>query len=142
MQLEGALLRKAAGILLIILGIFAAVLMIVDLTGLSDFGPPTSLLLPMIWEFVFEKIVWCGLLVTGGILCLKRRYWGLCLVSALLPLLMNIHAVVAMYLSGHLYMPWRIWIPLLGQLIATVFICLRKTEWSESQAGLDFSASG
>jgi hypothetical protein len=132
-------MRRAAGVLLIILGIFVVTWMIIN----DHF----FLSLLIFWEIGFEQIVWGGLLVAGGVLCLRRGYWGLCLVSALLPLLMNIQAVVAMYLRGRFYMPWRTympwrnWILLSGALIAAIFILLRKAEWSESQAGLDSSAN-
>ena len=126
-------MRKAAGILLIILGTFEVVLMIIDLSYVRDLGLASSSLLPMIWGIVFGRIVSGGLLVAGGVLCLRRRYWGLCLVSALLPLLISINDVVLKDLTGG-DMLWRFWVPLPGQLIATIFISVRKGEWSESQA--------
>ena len=129
-------MRKAAGIILIILGMFLLVRMIINVSGLSDFYiPSSSSFLSMLWGVVPKGIVWGGLLVAGGVLCLKRRYWGLCLVSALLTFVITILPVVGALLRGslRLLMTWETWILVLGALISTIFISLTKKEWKEIQ---------
>ena len=117
-------MRQAAGIMLIIFGMF---LLIVPIISLSMGG---SLLFPLgLLPFVFS-----ALLVSGGVFCLKRRYWRACLASALLALYIGISMVVGPLLRGHLLMTWYTWIPVLGAVTSIVFIFLKKKEWQKSQA--------
>jgi len=120
-------MRTAAGIMLIILGILGLIHLII--IGLGDFGillssPP----------FVLWRIVFGAFFVTGGVLCLMRRYWGLCLASALLALFIGGFSVVQPLLHGYFLMTWNTWIPILGAVISTIFISLTKKEWQKSQA--------
>jgi hypothetical protein len=119
-------MRIAAGIILIILGIFGLIGLIIVLSevGINLYTLPIDLL----------RIVVDAFLVTGGVLCLKRRYWGLCLASALLALSIGIFAVVEPLLHGHLFMTWDTWILVIGAVISTIFISLTKKEWQNSQA--------
>ena len=119
-------MRQAAGIMLIILGIFGLIGLIIVL---SDFGIHLSSVPFILWRIVFGAF-----LVTGGVLCLKRRYWGLCLASALLALFIGISFVVEPLLHGHLLMTWDTWILVVGAVISTVFISGTKKEWQKSQA--------
>jgi len=120
-------MRIAAGIMLIILGMFGLIGLII--IGLSDFrvllsSPP----------FVLWRIGFGAFFITGGVLCLMRRYWGLCLASALLALFIGISFVVEPLLHGHLLMTWDTWILVVGAVISTVFISGTKKEWQKSQA--------
>jgi len=120
-------MRQAAGIMLIILGMFGLIRLII--ISLSDFGvllssPP----------FVLWRIGFGAFFVTGGVLCLMRRYWGLCLVSALLALFIGVFSVVEPLLHGYFLMTWNTWIPILGAVIAAIFISLTKKQWQKSQA--------
>ena len=124
-------MRKAAGIILIILGMVVLVGMIIDVIGMSDWGIPSSARLSMLAGTVPYGIVFGGLFIAGGVFCFKRRYWGLCLISALLTLPLLITPVVGTLLQGDLSLPWRIWGQFLGALIATIFISLTKKEWQE-----------
>ena len=124
-------MRKAAGIILLILVVFELGPMIIGVLGLSVSGFPYS---PLWWPFVFQRIVWSGFFVAAGVLCLKRKYWGLCLAPALLAFLLRIPSLVEQLLQGTpISMIWGYWIPVIGALISTISICLRKGEWSESQ---------
>jgi len=127
-------MRKAAGIILLILVVFGLVTLIIDAIGLIGLGlySPVTLL----WPWVYMRIVYGGFLVAAGVLCLKRKYWGLCLATALFALLIGISQVVEPLLSEYrsISMTWRSWILVAGTLISTIFISLRKSEWSESQA--------
>ena len=131
-------MRKAAGIILIVSGIVFVVGMIIDVIN-YDF--PTALISMLVGSLPYT-IVFGGLLVAGGVYCFKRRYWGLCLVSALVPLcfwitpvVMSLVAVVAEgSLEGALSMIsslWRVWIVVIGTLMSAIFISIRKKEWQE-----------
>jgi hypothetical protein len=126
-------MRRAAGIILIIICMVMLVDMIIALSGKAYSYSFWSI----IWFAVSNWIVYGGLLLTGGILCLKRRYWGLCLVSALLVLSFVIINLVEHLLRGGLYMNWFTWIVLPGTLIAAIFISVRKKEWQEISDSVD-----
>ena len=121
-------MRKAAGIILIALGMLALVGMIIDVTGMN-LDVPSSARLSMLSGMVPYGIVFGGLLIAGGVYCFKRRYWGLCLVSALVELSLWITPVVVTLLQGGVSVPWRMWVMVAGTAIATVFISLTKKEW-------------
>ena len=132
-------MRKAAGIILIISGIVGLIGLVIGLTGIySHFLPYLHLIL--------LRIASIALLVAGGVFCLRRRYWGACLASALVALFIGISSTIdyVRYIgthTGHLgpiSMTWGIWILLLGAVVSTIFICLRRSEWSKSQPSLDF----
>ena len=126
-------MRIAAGIIFIILVVSGLVALIIDVRVVIGSGPfpsPVSLL----WQFVYLRIVQGGFLVAAGVLCLKGKYWGLCLATALYALLIGISSVVEMLLHEHLsIMAWRVWILFVGALISTIFISLTKKEWQEIQ---------
>jgi hypothetical protein len=131
-------MRKAAGIILIISGIVGLIGLVIVLTGIY------SHLLPYL-HVILLRIVSSALLVAGGVFCLKRRYWVACLASALFALFIGIASTIdylryiATYKFGPLSdgpisMTWGIWILLLGAVISTVFIFVKKKEWQKSQA--------
>ena len=110
-------MRKAAGIILIVLG--APMLGIyVDLFVRYDS-------LPVGLGFGILIIIWAVFAITGGILCLKRRYWGLCLASALVAVFIGI--------SGFSSSNWLSWFVILGGIVSTIFISGTKKEWQKSQ---------
>ena len=121
-------MRIAAGIILIILAVFGLVALIIDVRAL------TFISVSMLFGSVYNQIVWGGFLVAAGVLCLKRKYWGLCLAPALFALLVQITLVVPPLLRGYFLMRWQIWIWVIGALISTIFISLTKKEWQKSQA--------
>ena len=131
MELEGALLRKAAGILLIVFGVAAISLSIVNVSGLITYHigeyipqtPPDYLYIIIATLAVF--------FVTGGVFCLKTRYWGLCFTSSIF-----IH--ILMTLS--IFLPWTYlwWFYLIPVwILPLIFVCLRKREWQKSKAQPD-----
>ena len=127
-------MRQAAGIILIILGIVGLVGLVMSLTGIY-----VELLRYI--HLILWRIGSAALLVSGGVFCLKRKYWGVCLASALFALFIGVSSTIdyLRYITtnigplGPISMTWGIWILLLGAVISTIFICLRKSEWSESQ---------
>jgi hypothetical protein len=134
MRVKGGLLRKAAGILLIIFGVAAIGLSIVNVSGLisdhtryNQLSPPDYLYIIVATSAVF--------FIIGGVFCLKRRDWRLCFTSSIL-----LH--ILMTLS--IFLPWTFlwWFYLIPVwILPLIFICLRRSQWSESQAGLDSSTS-
>ena len=112
---------------MIILGMFGLIFLII--VGLGDFGIQLSSL-----PFILWRIAIGAFLITGGVLCLRRRYWGLCLASALLALFIGISFVVEPLLHGYFLMTWDTSILILGAVISTIFISLTKKEWQKSQA--------
>jgi hypothetical protein len=124
-------LRKAAGILLTIFGVAAIGLSIVNVSGLityhiGEYIPQTP---P---DYLYIITATLGVLfITGGVFCLKRRYWGLCFTSSIL-----IHILMAL----SIFLPWTYlwWFYLIPVwILPLIFICLRKREWSESEAQPD-----
>jgi hypothetical protein len=138
-------MRKAAGIILIVSAIVFMVGMIIDVINYYFGIAPMSILM----ENLFYTIVYGGLLVAGGVYCFKRRYWGLCLVSAVVPLSLWITpvarwlvAVVAEgSLEGGLSFFWPLCIVVLGTLVSTIFISIRKKEWQEFSGSVDCQVS-
>jgi hypothetical protein len=138
-------MRKAAGIILIVSAIVFMVGMIIDVINYYFGIAPMSILM----ENLFYTIVYGGLLVAGGVYCFKRRYWGLCLVSAVVPLSLWITpvarwlvAVVAEgSLEGGLSFFWHLCIVVLGTLVSTIFISIRKKEWQEFSGSVDCQVS-
>ena len=125
---------------MIILGMVVLVGMIIDVINMSDFDFPSAIL-SVLLATVSPRIIFCGLLVAGGVLCLKRRHWGVCLVSAVVTLSLWIAPVVMMLLEGSFSALWRFAIQVPGALISTVFISLTKKEWQEISDSVDGKVS-
>ena len=124
-------MRQAAGIILLILVVFGLVALIIDVRDLIGSGIPSSTLVSSLFGLVYIRIVLGGFLVAAGVLCLKRKHWGLCLATALFALLVQISVVGPPLLRGHFLTSWQTWIWLIGALVSTVFISLTKREWQE-----------
>jgi hypothetical protein len=119
-------MRKAAGILMIILGMWGLIGLINGIIVLSDSGMNPYL------PFFLWRIVCIPFFVIGGIFCLGKKYWRVCLASALLAVFIGIAEVVAPLVEGrYFFMTWQTWILALGGLISTIFISLRKKAWQE-----------
>ena len=132
-------MRKAAGIILIIYGA----------VSLFFYGPflLTHLNLfdddPIFSVFPTLLMISAPFIVTGGVFCLTRKYWELCFASALIAVFMMIYWIYGM--TGFRFPPpdfllfpalrwWIIWPLIITGALPLIFICLRKSEWSESQA--------
>ena len=134
-------MRIAAGIILIILGIARIVNMIISMSVLPGSFIDSHSLFEGLWIFGYWPIVYGALFVTGGILCIGKKYWGLCLISALLALIGGIHTVVQALMLGDSIIPWWSWILIVGALISTIFISLAKKEWQEISDSVDGTVS-
>ena len=130
-------MRIAAGIILIILGVLGLVGLVLILSNSGIYLPVLPVIL---W-----RIGSGALLVIGGVFCLKKRYWGACLASALLALFIGISSTIdylrymptgrmGPFWEGGISMTWGIWILALGAVISTIFICLTKKVWQKSLA--------
>jgi len=124
-------MRIAAGIILMVLGMVGLVGLVL---GLSHSSIDLSI--------VPWRIISGGFLVTGGVYCLKRRYWRLCLASALLALLIGISSAIFSVVGASLYGPvpptwvfmvWGTWVMLAGAAISTIFIYRTKKQWQKSE---------
>ena len=71
-------------------------------------------------------IVLAALIVTGGIFCIRKRYWVVCLASALIP----VYFVIRLFMIDHRFLPWEWMLPILGTL-TIIFICIKRKEWKE-----------
>jgi len=116
-------MRKAAGIILIALG-GTLLSSFVVLFSLYDFLPVIGL------PFGIFIIIWTIFTITGGVFCLKRRYWALCFASALVAVFIGIIALIG-GMGGFSSSNWLTWCVILGGIISTIFICGTKREWQQ-----------
>lgn len=123
-----------------VLGVVALVWMIIGVVNISDLDFASARLSVLIGTLPYG-IVFGGLLVAGGVLCLKRRYWGVCLVSAVITVSLWIAPVVVMLVEGGFSALWNFAIQVPGGLVAIVFISLRKKEWQEFSDSVDSEVS-
>ena len=111
-------MRQAAGIMLIIFGMF---LMNTVISVLSDFGIH-------VYDLVFNllMIIPVAFLITGGIFCLMKKYWRVCLASAWLAVFFMI-----LWLTGsHPYgLSWLSWVFSILGTLPIIFLYLTKKEW-------------
>ena len=108
-------MRKAAGILMIIGTIMSAVAF-----GSMQGEPYKHIAFGLI--FVYMAIT-----LSGGIFTLKRRHWKLCFSSGLLLSLLLIYSLFFLPVTST-------WFLLPSGILPITFVCLRRREWSESQA--------
>jgi hypothetical protein len=109
-------MRKAAGILMIILGVAAMGTFVYS--GIqARYHLHFSVLMILLSVFV----------ITGGVFCLRRKYWTVCFISSLL-----------LAFSANLLWAWffglLIYLFMAGGIIPLIFVCLRKREWQEGSA--------
>jgi len=136
-------MRKAAGIILIALGVLLLCFLI-DAVVVSGIGIFLEPFYPMTIEGIMMGVLLIVLVVsaafyiTGGILCLRRKCWIVCLASASFAVL---HSVFysgvsllgrgAWLLNGNILMSLIPWVMLVAAAIAVIFIVRRKKEWQE-----------
>lgn len=115
-------MRISAGILMLILGItlLLSFVLVLIATGIPAYALSIDLFM----------ILSAAFLVTGGVFCLKRRYWKVCFSSALLAVI-----IMILFLTGPLHTPtWLTWFVIITGILPIVFVCLRKAEWQKSLA--------
>ena len=117
-------MRKAAGILLIILGVATIGALVFEM---RERGYPVDVYSYSLLIIITELFV---LFVTGGVFCLKRKHWVLCLTSSIL-----LHFSVVVLLPDFFPHSWGDslpgWFPYLMPvtILPFIFIWLRKREW-------------
>ena len=125
-------MRIAAGILMITYGVKTIVFFVGSLSDWGFHGYLDALGLFVIISAVF--------IITGGVFCLKRKYWKLCFTSALLAVFMIISWIYL--LTGFRFPPpspspyfaWFLLPWLITGTPAIIFVCIRKREWQEISA--------
>jgi hypothetical protein len=130
-------MRTAAGILMIILGtIMGTFVALVELTlgeGSMNYA-----------RFILVAIIPAVFVITGGVFCLKRKYWKLCFTSSLVLLLLDLYLFLAFNFR---YPPFPFnypppnatffppsfpdWVLTLSGILPIIFVCLRRREWQE-----------
>jgi hypothetical protein len=146
-------MRKAAGIILITLGALfvwglidiLATFYIMSHSPLMVFIPHPSFVL------LLGLVVAAAFLITGGIFCLREKYWGVCLASASFAVFFVVFNIV--YLldlspfywesswSYYIYTGWPIWVMLVGGGISIIFVLRTKKEWQEISDSVDGKVS-
>jgi len=119
-------MRKAAGIIMITLGVIPLSSFVV-LFSLYDYLPVIGL------PFGIFTIISTLFIIIGGVFCLKGRYWGLCLASALFAVFIAIVSLMGSSMGGFSSSNWVAWFLILGGIISMIFICATKREWQEIQ---------
>ena len=131
-------MRKAAGILLIVFGVGALGLFIVNVSGLAI---RASAYIPNPPDYVYIINAAIGVVsIVGGVFCLRRKCWGLCFVSSLF---LHIFMTVLIF-SELLFLFWMfaLWLGLIPVwVIPLIFICIRKKEWQEISDSVDGKVS-
>jgi len=114
-------MRKAAGIMMVILGL-TIMCRYVDVLGKNDVYFELHWTLFVIISAVF--------VITGGLVCLKRKYWVLCFISSLF-----FNYFVLLICSFEIFpYPYVVnWFLAPVGIVPLIFTCLRKREWQEIQ---------
>ena len=125
-------MRIAAGILMIMYGVKTTGLY-ASYLFLNEGGFNGYYLDP----FVLISIIAAVFFITGGVFCLKRKYWKLCFASSLcLSVFVFFDAMPTFHLLEFLNMPYWGVGPLLlfWGIFPIIFVCIRKSEWQEISA--------
>ena len=133
-------MRIVAGIILIVfgaLGVRTLVSLLIGLVKTFSFIPvqmvPTILL----------GIVPSAFFAIGGVFCLRRKYWRVCLASASFAALIGIFVVVTVSLGRAIFLGegWIPWIAVLAAVISVIFISRTRKEWQEISDSVDGKVS-
>ena len=143
-----ARMRKAAGIILIVLGVFFIYILIdvVVVFGIDFFLAPFVPIFPqgfLLGVFLIVFVVSAAFHITGGILCLRRKHWRVCLAAASFAVLFSVFDPGGSLLSGNVrILPgWISWVMLVATVIAVIFILRAKKEWQEISGSVDGEVS-
>jgi glucose-6-phosphate-specific signal transduction histidine kinase len=86
-------------------------------------------------------IVPAAFCVTGGIFCLRRKYWRVCLASASFAVFFLVWDLGGSLLSSNIPMGLIPWVILVAEVIAVIFILRTKKEWQEISDSVDGKVS-
>ncbi|UCD21917.1 MAG: hypothetical protein JSW22_07845 [Chloroflexota bacterium] len=141
-------MRKAAGIILITLGVYFVYFLITGVVAvgirllLDVFTPGAGGLVSRV--VVLGSVGVAAFYITCGIFCLRRKYWGVCLASALLVVLLSLCDLASgrgWVFSGNIAMGSIPWVVFAAVLIAVIFIGIRKKEWQVISDSVDGKVS-
>jgi uncharacterized membrane protein HdeD (DUF308 family) len=122
-------MRKAAGIMLIIAGLISLIFFYSTL--MAWIAPTTVSEVQSLFGriLLLDAFLSLGLIMGGGICALRKKYWWWVLSGAIFSIFVGIFIFTDPALR-------QFWSPLeiLMGTVAVVFICLRRRDWSESQA--------
>jgi hypothetical protein len=133
-------MRIAAGTLLMIYG--AASLWFHVFGILSEFRHIREPVITILLSVAFYAFI-----VTGGVLCLKRKYWKVCFASALLAVLIMIYWVYGFTRfsfpppSFPPFIVSYLLILVFTASLSIIFVCIRKREWQEISDSVDGKVS-
>ena len=134
-------MRKAAGIILIIFGLV--------LFGIAFLLAP-FLLAPFLIPSIYGLFAAVGLLslivpaafsITGGIFCLRRKYWRVCLASASFAVLASVVNRGDVLLSSNILTGFISWVVVVAPVIGVIFILRTKKEWQDISDSVDGKVS-
>ena len=139
-------MRKAAGIILIIIGVLLLCVPIsfVVVFGISIFFVPVYYIPPAVFAVILlGLVVLAAFHITGGIFCLRRKYWRVCLASASFAVFSSVFDSVwgVRFLSDYISTGWIPWVMLVAAVIAVIFILRTKKEWQEISDSVDGKVS-
>ena len=115
-------MRKAAGIMLIIFGILLLNTLVSALRGydIHVYQIVSNLLM----------IIPVAFLIAGGIFCLQKKYWKVCLASAWLAVFIMLVSLIGSLPYG---LDWLPWVSSILGTLSIVFVYLTKQEWKGMQ---------
>ena len=131
-------MRIAAGIILIIVGVWGLrglIILLSELLTRISFIP-LSVVPTMLWY-----IVPAAFYITGGIFCLRRKYWRVCLASASFAVLFAGFFAVGSLLSRYIFAGWIVWVTLVAAVTSVIFISRKREEWEEVSGRVDCRVS-
>lgn len=117
-------MRKAAGIVMIIFGMTAVGIYFEF--AKYNVAPPQYLAATLLTIFAVVPII------TGGVFCLKRKYWKLCFALSLWLLIFMILFLLSSPSPTTLIGTRLLWVPCLFipmGILPQIFVLLRKSEW-------------
>ena len=138
-------MRKAAGIILITLGVLFLCFLIdaVVVFGITIFLAPFDAGIQgfLIGVILLGFVVSAAFHITGGIFCLRRKYWGVCLASALFAVFTSVVQPPGWLLRSNISTGWTIWVMIVAAVISVIFIVSTIKEWQEISDSVDGKVS-
>jgi len=133
-------MRKAAGIILIIFGALGVIGLVRFLNGLVN----TFSFIPVsMVPTILLQIVPSAFFAIGGVFCLRRKHWRVCLASASFAALIEVFVLVMLLLGRAIFSgeAWIPWIAAIAAVISIIFISRTRKEWQEISDSVDGEVS-
>jgi len=120
-------MRKAAGIMMIVLGMGLLIFLVYILI---DYGSD-------VFGLELFYIIASAFIATGGVFCLVRKMWGVCLGSGLVTVLLGVTSLAGNPSADNM-IGWSF--AFLG-IVPIIFVFIRKREWQEISDSVDGKVS-